>query len=125
MEKRTFGELELAILNVFKKDGHTYTVRDVLHTLGREDKYTTIMTVMNRLVVKGDLHRERVGQSYRYSTQAQKPLFTLFEKWKNKIFGGKSALMISYLLESSEDITDQDLIQIEQLISQAKQKGEM
>ena len=123
MEKRIFGELELAILNVFKKDSSTCTVRDVLQTLGREDKYTTIMTVMNRLVAKGELYRERVGQSYRYSIQIQKPRFSLFEKWRQKIFGGNSALMISYLLESGQDITKEELLQIEQLIDQAKRKG--
>lgn len=41
MGKRIFGELELAILNLFKKDGSTCTVRDVLQSLGRDDKYTT------------------------------------------------------------------------------------
>lgn len=55
MEKRIFGELKLAILNVFKKESSACTVRDVLQTLGREDKYTTIMTVMNRLVLKSIL----------------------------------------------------------------------
>lgn len=122
MEKRSFGELELAILNIFKKDGTTYTVRDVLESLGKKDKYTTIMTVMNRLVAKGELQRERAGQSYRYSAQTQKPRFSLFEKWRQKIFGGDSALMISYLLESGKDITQDELLQIEQLIEQAKRK---
>lgn len=123
MGKRIFGELELAILNLFKKDGSTCTVRDVLQSLGRDDKYTTIMTVMNRLVAKGELQRERAGQSYRYSIQTQKPRFSLFEKWRQKIFGGDSALMISYLLESGQDITQEELLQIEQLINQAKQKS--
>jgi predicted transcriptional regulator len=123
MGKRIFGELELAILNILRKDGSTCTVRDVLQSLGRDDKYTTIMTVMNRLVAKGELQRERVGQSYRYSIQTQKPRFSLFEKWRQKIFGGESALMISYLLESGQDITQEELLQIEQLINQAKQKS--
>ena len=122
MEKRIFGELELAILNVFKKDGSACTVRDVLQTLGREDKYTTIMTVMNRLVTKGELHRERIGQSYHYYIQTQKPRFSLFEKWRQKIFGGNSALMIRYLLESGQDISKEELLQIEKLIDQAKKK---
>lgn len=121
--KRIFGELELAILNVFQKNGSTCTVRDVLQALGREDKYTTIMTVMNRLVAKGELHREREGQSYRYSLQAKKERYSLFEKWRQKIFGGNSAQMISYLLESGEDITEEELHQIQELIEQAKQKG--
>lgn len=123
MGKRIFGELELAILNVFQKDGSIRTVRDVLQALGSKDKYTTIMTVMNRLVAKGELHREREGQAYRYSLQMRKERHSLFEKWRKKIFGGKSALMISYLLESGEDITEEELLQIQELIDQAKQKG--
>src|SRR5215475_11471914 len=121
MGKRIFGELELAILNAVKKVGSECTVRDVMQALGTQDKYTTIMTVMNRLVSKGELQRERVGLSYRYCIQAHRPR-SLFEKWRQKIFGGKSAQMISYLLESGSDITEEELAQIEQLIEQAKQK---
>jgi predicted transcriptional regulator len=121
--KRIFGELELAILNVFQGNNSTCTVRDVLEALGREDKYTTIMTVMNRLVVKGELHREREGKSYRYSLQAKKERYSLFEKWRQKIFGGNSAQMISYLLESGEDITEEEFLQIQELIDQAKRKS--
>lgn len=122
MGKRIFGELELAILSVFQKEGSSYTVREVLQALGREDKYTTIMTVMNRLVAKSELHRDREGHSYRYSIQTDKPRFSLFEKWRQKIFGGNSASMISCLLESGQDITEQELLQIEQLIDLAKRK---
>ncbi len=123
MEKRIFGELELAILNVFQKDGSTHTVRDVLQALGKADKYTTIMTVMNRLVAKGELHRERERQSYRYSLQTKKVRHSLLEKWRQKIFGGNSARMISYLLESEEEMTEEEILQIERLIDQAKRKG--
>lgn len=122
MGKRIFGELELAILRILKQGSSALTVRDVLLALGRGDKYTTIMTVMNRLVAKGELHRERDGQSFRYSIQTQRPRFSLFEKWRQKIFGGKSALMISYLLESAQDITEEEITEIEKLIEQAKRK---
>lgn len=123
MRKRIFGELELAILNVFQHEDSKHTVRDVLKMLGKEDKYTTIMTVMNRLVAKGELYREQEGKSYSYSLQTKKKRYGLFEKWKQKVFGGHSALMISYLLESAEDITKEELQQIEELIDQAKKKG--
>lgn len=125
MGKRIFGELELAILRILKKDDSLRTVRDVLKALGTEDKYTTIMTVMNRLVAKGELGRKRDGQCYQYFVQSNKPRFSLFEKWRQKIFDGKSALMIGYLLESGRDITKEELAQIEQLIEQAKRKSEM
>lgn len=123
MGKRIFGELELAILHIFQKDHSVRTVRDVLHALGREDKYTTIMTVMNRLVDKGELYREREGQSFHYFLQSKKKRYSLFEKWRQKIFGGNAALMISYLLESGEGVSEEELIQIQQLIDQAKRKG--
>ena len=67
MGKRIFGELELTILNVFQKDGSIRTVRDVLQALGREDKYTTIMTVLDRLGTKEMVRRERDGRACQYA----------------------------------------------------------
>lgn len=122
MGKRIFGELELAILSLFKSSSG-YTVRDILEALRREDKYTTIMTVMNRLVMKGELRRKREGQAYRYFLQTKRRKVGLLEKWRQKLFGGNAALMISYLLESGKSITKEELGQIEQLIEQAKRKG--
>lgn len=97
-------------------------MRAVLDALAGEDKYTTVMTVMNRLVAKGELYRMREGQSYLYSVQTRRPRSSLFEKWRQKIFGGKSSLMIGYLLESSQDITEEELAEIEKLIREAKSR---
>lgn len=121
MTKRVFGELELAILKIFK--GHfKYTVRDVLMALGGEDKYTTIMTVMNRLVEKKVLIRERNGQQYDYwmNQSAQESSPSLLDKLKQKIFGGNTATMASYLIESGE-ISDSELAEIEKLIKNVRQ----
>jgi predicted transcriptional regulator len=122
MGKRIFGELELAILQIIKSKT-SCTVKEVQEALGGKDKYTTIMTVMSRLAAKGALHRERHGQQFRYSLLSNKPSYSLFEKWRMKIFKGKSSLMISYLLESGQDISDEELDKIEKLIQQVKRKG--
>jgi predicted transcriptional regulator len=124
MKKRIFGELELSILSILKQSGSGCNVRDVLQALKKEDKYTTVMTVMNRLVTKGELLRERNGQSYCYSIQTQKPRLSLFEKWRQRIFDGKSAQMISYLLESDHEITDEELNKLEKII-EAKRNGKI
>ena len=120
-KKRVFGELELAIMQIFKNK-EKLTVRDVLDSLHSEDKYTTIMTVMSRMVEKKLLMRERIGHQYEYwindSNHSAQPNF--LEKFKQKIFGGKSASMVSYLLESSNDITDDELEQMEKLIQELK-----
>ncbi len=47
------------------------TVRGVLERLtGRHPAYTTVMTVMNRLVGKGLLRRTRDGAGFRYAPTA-------------------------------------------------------
>lgn len=58
-QKTFFGQLEQAILNQLWTSGPR-TVRDVLNNLvhHRQVAYTTVMTVMNRLVDHGYLRRE-------------------------------------------------------------------
>jgi predicted transcriptional regulator len=120
--KRVFGELESAILQIFKAN-EKLTVRDALEALNNDDKYTTIMTVMNRLVEKKFLNRKRVGKQYEYSINSSnqnnhQPNF--FERLKQKFFGGRSATMVNYLLGSSHDITDAELKEIELSIQKLK-----
>jgi len=121
-KKRVFGELELAILQIFRSN-EKLTVREVLESLRGDDKYTTIMTVMSRMVEKKLLARQRVGQQYEYwineTAQTTQPNF--LDKLKQKIFGGKSASMVSYLLESSNDITDVELEAMEKIIHELKE----
>lgn len=62
------GDLERAIMDAVwsRRDA---TVRDVIGDLkgSRTSAYTTVMTVMNRLVKKGLLRRRQAGSSYRYT----------------------------------------------------------
>jgi predicted transcriptional regulator len=118
-KKRIFGELELAILALFKTHDQL-TVKEVLKMMGGDDKYTTIMTVMSRLVEKNELQRERIGLQYHYSINRSKKSSNLLERLKQKIFGGRSASMISYLLESGDDITEEELSEMEKLIHAVK-----
>lgn len=125
-KKRVFGELELTILKVFKS-GQKLTVREVLNVLGQNDKYTTIMTVMNRLVDKKHLSRNRHGQQYEYWLNESKKTAPsgFLEKLKQKIFGGNSASMVSYLLESGSDITDSELADMEKLIEEIRKSRKL
>ena len=58
LAKREFGELELAVLKILEQR-QPLTIKEVLISLGGEDKYTTIMTVMNRIVEKGSFKEKR------------------------------------------------------------------
>ena len=66
--EKFFGELELAIMEIVWAQSPV-TVRDVLTALrsqGRSLAYTTVMTIMGRLVEKGWLATDKQGRAYRY-----------------------------------------------------------
>lgn len=121
MRKLGFGELELSILKIIRELGRA-TVRDIYKSLGSEGSYTTIMTVMSRMADKGELMREKEGKQYIYwvAPQNDSPSKSILQRIQNKVFGGKSAAMVSYLLESDQEISDQDLVEIEKLIQKRK-----
>lgn len=67
------GDLERAIMEVVWVHGKV-TVREVVDRLSssRAPAYTTVMTVMNRLVEKHILQRKPDGQSFRYAAVQSK-----------------------------------------------------
>ena len=121
MGKLGFGELELSILKALRELGRA-TVRDIYKSLGSEGGYTTIMTVMGRMADKGELMREKEGKQYIYwvDSRNESPSKNILQRIQDKIFGGKSTAMVSYLLESNQEISDQDLAEIEKLIQKRR-----
>jgi predicted transcriptional regulator len=120
MAKRNFGELEQEILHILRS-GEKKTVKDVHSILGDQNKYNTIMTVMVRLANKGIIARERNGLQYAYwlaSPIEKSPSF--LAQFKKKIFGVKTSVMVNYLIESANDISDDDLADMERMIEKAK-----
>lgn len=123
MTKRAFGDLENSILNVLKS-GKRATVKRVQEALGNKDKYTTIMTVMSRLVEKNLLGRERVGSRYEYwLLKDQKNPQSLLERLRTRLFGMKTADVVSYLINEADDLSPEDLHEVEKMIAVAKKKN--
>ena len=121
MTKRSFGELESEILGTFEP-GKRMTVKDVYQILGEQKtKYNTVMTVMTRLCKKKLLIRERIGLQYEYWLSNPNTRFSsALEQFKKKIFGTKTSQMVSYLIESADDISSEELDEMERLIKNAK-----
>lgn len=118
MTKRGFGQLELSILQILKPGGR-YTVKDVAKALGANDKYTTIMTVMSRMALKRMLDREKVGVHYEYWLRESVP--TLLKK---KLSGVKTLEVMSYLFDSAESVTDEEIAQMENILNKIKKQRE-
>ncbi|MEW5988962.1 MAG: BlaI/MecI/CopY family transcriptional regulator [Chloroflexota bacterium] len=73
--EKFIGELELAAMEVVWQRG-SVSVREVLHALnqdGRNLAYTTVMTIMGRLVEKGWLTAEKQGRAYLYRATYSRP----------------------------------------------------
>jgi predicted transcriptional regulator len=83
-----------------------------------------IMTVMNRMVEKKILLRRREKHQFFYwrNHQVDSSQASLLDKLRQKLFAGRSALMASYLIESCEEITEQELVEMEKLIQLKIQK---
>ena len=121
MTKRAFGDLEHSILNALRS-GKRATVQQIQKTLGGKDKYTTIMTVMVRLVDKKLLARERIGLRYEYWLKDQENQRSLFERLRSRLFGMKTVDMVSYLIDEADDLSPEDLKKVERVIAAAKKK---
>ncbi|HLF79957.1 MAG TPA: BlaI/MecI/CopY family transcriptional regulator [Dehalococcoidia bacterium] len=71
------GPLEDQIMRLVWASGQA-TVRDVHEQLEQRKvqlAYTTVMTVMSRLVIKGLLNRRRVGRSFLYGVKVNEEQF--------------------------------------------------
>lgn len=122
MGKRGFGELENAVLRIIKSHGRV-TVSQVHKLLGEQNSYNTIMTVMLRLCNKTILEREKINSHYEYwllNSYEKIPAF--IEQLKQKVFGIKTSKLMSYLLETGEDISDEELAEMERLVAKAKEE---
>jgi predicted transcriptional regulator len=71
---RVFGELEARIMEAVWDIGPA-TVQDVCDRLGSDQNYKTVMTVMNRLVEKHVLIRQRESRAFVYVAVASRDAF--------------------------------------------------
>jgi len=74
-----------------------------------------------RLSQKKILNRERVGLQYEYwlsDPTSKVPSF--FEQIKKKFFGLKTSQMVSYLIDSADDISEEDLEEMEKMLERAR-----
>lgn len=72
-DRRAAGELEAAVLAVLQASGSPLSPADVRERLDGELAYTTVVTILSRLHVKGVLDRRKSGRAYRYEPVADEP----------------------------------------------------
>lgn len=74
---KVLGELESEVMEIIWRSTDPVLVREVAEYLQKKRKiaYTTVMTIMNRLVNKGLLSRKQDGRAYLYKGAVSKDKF--------------------------------------------------
>lgn len=77
MKAATLGELEKQIMDILWEAKHPLSVAEVVKVISGKRKiaYTTVMTIMGRLVEKGLLKRNESGKAYIYQPTYSKEKF--------------------------------------------------
>ena len=120
-KSRTLTEVELEFMQIVWQAGDV-NPEDVLEQLrrqGRDLADGSVRKILSILVAKGYLSRRPEGRTFLYRAEVPKGRAdrSMLMDLVDRAFGGSPALMVAALLDSRK-VSDADLKQIKQLISQ-------
>lgn len=121
---RVVGELEARILEVVWARG-TVTVREVTEALGPSSHHKTIMTIMNRMVEKGLLNRQALGQGRTFTYNAASDRETFMSQVVSRVIAG---LMTDFgqptMAHFVDGIGSEQLAELEALIQRKREAND-
>lgn len=113
-------ELELAILKVLwhKSPQTVQTVREELASAGRELAHSSVITMLNIMVRKQYLKREKAGRAFEFTPliEQQGVNRKMLGDLVDRVFDGSAAAVMVELFEAS-DVDSEELAAIRKLIS--------
>jgi len=116
---------EWAVMNVVWEDG-PMAARDIYARLEGERPwgYATVKTLIRRVVAKGWLEYDQVGNSflYRAAVPRAKAVRRAVREFTNRVLDGAMASFVAYYADDV-GLTSEDLDQLEEIIRQHR-KGE-
>jgi predicted transcriptional regulator len=119
-----FGELQRAVIEAVWESGEA-TVRQVWKRLCREKElaYTTVLTAMQRLERDGWLKHRVEGKTHVYlptRTRAQAGAGSV-RKFVQRMFNGNALVLFRQLVEEDQ-LSDQELRELQQLINEKRRE---
>jgi BlaI family transcriptional regulator, penicillinase repressor len=122
------GRMELQIMNAVWERGRA-TVQEVKDALstgtgksktgGKNSAYTTVLTMMRKLELKGYLTHELSGRTFVYlpALSRQRVRKSLLADILDRLFEGSPALLLNNLI-SEQKINEKDLSEIRKLVKE-------
>ena len=108
------GSLEIEILNTFwnlnsENEDRDISIQDVVDELsanGTQRAYTTIKTVMDRLVTKSILVRYKVGKKffYKVTMDRREMALDMLREFTNNFFDGNYADMMRFVEKEMDEL---------------------
>ena len=118
---RMFGELEAKVMEAVW-DLNEPTVQAVCDYLGPGYNYKTVMTVLNRLVEKDALTRQRVSRAFIYRPRQSRDAFLC--RVSRAIMGGLvrdfGSLAVAQFVETLDEIDPEQLAELERMVQQRR-----
>ena len=117
------GRIELQIMKVVWELGRA-TVHDVKEAMGRGRKpaYSTVLTMMRKLEVKGYLEHDQEGRTYVYraTVSRQAVRHGVLGDVLDRLFEGSPSLLLTSLVEQDR-ISAEELAEIRRLLQERDQ----
>ncbi|RMI13432.1 MAG: BlaI/MecI/CopY family transcriptional regulator [Calditrichaeota bacterium] len=118
-KKTQLSSLEWEVMHTIWQAEKPVTVREVLERAYPEGgkAYTTIQTVMNHLVEKGFLKREKIGlvNFYEPLKSREETLEKELQNFARVTFGGSMTALANFLIDS-DALSPEEIQQLKQLI---------
>jgi predicted transcriptional regulator len=117
--RRGFGELEQEVLGVLWAADGPLVARDVLQRLDDPPAYTTVTTILDRLVTKGTLRRTPRGRAFAYEA-LQSETDASAERARALLKHGhdRSAVLRGFV----DVLSDDDADELQRLLRQAQRR---
>ncbi|MBE3590351.1 MAG: BlaI/MecI/CopY family transcriptional regulator [Firmicutes bacterium] len=121
--QRALGDLEAEVMEAVWQRGRA-SVRDVQSALSRRLAFNTVMTVMNRLVAKGLLHRSGHRRAYIYTPTRSREQW--LEELSRQVARGLvqdfGPYAVTQFVDALEDWDPAALEQLERLLAERKRR---
>ena len=119
-KKKKLAEVEFEIMSAIWPFGKPITVKEIHLRLypKKEKAYTTVQTIMNILVEKCFLRKDKIGMVNFYFPIVPKEDFAKHETHNlvSKIFNGSFGALANYLVDS-DNLTQDELNELKSLIN--------